>query len=315
MARERKIPFNNLTSADELFLSQEERDDIKREKVFDVELDTLDPFPNHPFQVKEDTLMQETLESVSRVGILAPAIVREKDDGRYEIVSGHRRKHAAELLGLKTLPVIIRNLSDDEAVIHMTDTNLQREEILPSEKAFAYKMKLDALKRQGQRSDLTSSQVGTKLQGKRSLDIIGEAAGDSRNTVHRYIRLTELIPEILSKVDEGKIAISPAVELSYLTKEEQASLFDAMECESCTPSHAQAIKLKKFSQDGKLTPEVISSIMMEEKGNQVESFKIPKDSISRFFKPGTSKEKIEARIVKALDFLERAEKKREGMER
>lgn len=315
MARERKIPFDKLTSVDELFLSQEDRDDIKREKVFDVELDALDPFPNHPFQVKEDALMQETLESVSRVGILAPAIVREKQDGRYEIVSGHRRKHAAELLGLKTLPVIIRNLSDDEAVIHMTDTNLQREEILPSEKAFAYKMKLDALKRQGQRTDLTSSQVGMKLQGKQSLDIIGEAAGDSRNTVHRYIRLTELIPEMLERVDEGKIAISPAVELSYLTKEEQTELFDAMERESCTPSHAQTIKLKKFSQDGKLTPEVISSIMMEEKPNQVENFKIPKDKISRFFKPGTSKETMEARIIKGLELLERAEKKREGMER
>lgn len=315
MARERKIPFDKLTSVDELFLSQEDRDDIKREKVFDVELDALDPFPNHPFQVKEDALMQETLESVSRVGILAPAIVREKQDGRYEIVSGHRRKHAAELLGLKTLPVIIRNLTNDEAVIHMTDTNLQREEILPSEKAFAYKMKLDALKRQGQRTDLTSSQLGMKLQGKQSLDIIGEAAGDSRNTVHRYIRLTELIPEMLERVDEGKIAISPAVELSYLTKDEQTELYDAMERESCTPSHAQTIKLKKFSQDGKLTPEVISSIMMEEKPNQVESFKIPKDKISRFFKPGTSKETMEARIIKGLELLERAEKKREGMER
>ena len=313
MAKGKEIPFN-LPSVDELFTSQAERDDAKREKVLEVPLNQIDAFPDHPFQVREDEDMVHMVESIEKFGVLTPATVRAKEDGRYELISGHRRKHAAELAGFATLPVIVRNLTRDEAVIAMVDSNMQREHILPSEKAFSYKMKLEAVSRQGKRTDLTSSPMGTKLQGKRSLQVIGEEAGDSRNTVHRYIRLTELIPEILELVDAGAIGLRPAVELSYLPKPEQATLFDAIECEACTPSHAQAIKMRRFSEDGKLSSDVIASIMCEEKPNQAEQFKMPKDKISKFFKPGTSKENMEARIIKGLELLERQERNR-GMER
>lgn len=312
MAKDAKIPIN-LTPVDELFTTQAERDDQKREKVLEVPIAGIDPFPDHPFQVKDDDSMASMAKSVQQFGVLTPVMLRRSEDGRYELVSGHRRKRAAELAGLSVLPAIVRDMTRDEAVILMVDSNLQREDILPSEKAFSYKMKLDALKRQGQRTDLTSRPVGTKLPIRADAQI-AERSDDSARQIQRYIRLTELIPEIIELVDAGALGLRPAVELSYLPKPEQATLFDAMESEACTPSHAQANKIRKFSEDGKLTPEVISSIMCEEKPNQVEQFKIPKDKLSKFFKPGTSKENMEARIVRGLELLERQEKKR-GLER
>lgn len=244
-------------------------------------------------------------------GVLAPALVRPKADGGYEMVAGHRRKCAATLAGITEMPCIVRNLTDDEATIIMVDSNLQRETILPSEKAFAYKMKLEAMKRQGQRSDLTSSPLVSKS---RSNEELGQKNGDSREQVRRFIRLTELIPSVLDMVDSGKIAFRPAVELSYLSKEQQQSLYDTMECEDCTPSLAQAIKMKEFSRDGKLTEEVILSIMQEEKPNQREQFKMPKERISKYFAPGTPAQKIEDTIIKALELYRRRERQRD-MER
>lgn len=313
MAKGKEIPFN-LPSVDELFTSQAERDDAKLEKVLEVPLDQIDAFPDHPFQVRDDEDMVHMVESIEKFGVLTPATVRVKEDGRYELISGHRRKHAAELAGFATLPVIVRNLSRDEAVIAMVDSNMQREHILPSEKAFSYKMKVDALKRQGQRTDLTCAPTAHKFAGMKSRDIVAEEAGESKDQIRRYIRLTELIPEILGLVDAGAIGLRPAVEISYLPKPEQVTLFDSIECEACTPSHAQAIKMRRFSEDGKLSSDVIASIMCEEKPNQAEQFKMPKDKISKFFKPGTSKENMEARIIKGLELLERQERSR-GMER
>ena len=231
----------NLPSADDLFTTQEERDHKNQEYVKNISLFDITDFPNHPFKVRMDAKMVETIESVREHGVLLPALVREKPTGGYEMISGHRRKMASELAGFENMPCIVRNLNDDEAVIVMVDSNLQREEILPSEKAFAYKMKLEAMKRQGKRTDLTSEPVARKLKGKESAEILGEQVGESKDTIRRYIRLTELIPEILEMVDEKKIAMRPAVELSYLPKEEQEILYDTMESEACTPSHAQAI--------------------------------------------------------------------------
>ena len=246
--------------------------------------------------------------------MLAPALVRPKADGGYEMVAGHRRKCAATLAGITEMPCIVRNLTDDEATIIMVDSNLQRETILPSEKAFAYKMKLEAMKRQGQRSDLTSTPLEPKLKGSRSNEELAASSPDSRSQIQRYIRLTELIPPVLDMVDSGKIAFRPAVELSYLSKEQQQSLYDTMECEDCTPSLAQAIKMKEFSRDGKLTEEVILSIMQEEKPNQREQFKMPKERISKYFAPGTPAQKIEDTIIKALELYRRRERQRD-MER
>ena len=307
MAKELKL---NLPSADDLFSTQEERDDAQCEKVLDIPLSEIDSFPDHPFQVRMDESMQAMADSVKAFGIQTPAVVRQKEDGRYELVSGHRRKMACELAGLETMPCIVRKMSRDEAIIAMVDSNLQREVILPSEKAKSYQMKLDAMKRQGQRSDLTSDPVGRKLQGRESVEIIGESAGDSRNQVRRYIRLNDLIPEVLQMVDNGKISMRPAVELSYLPKEEQQTLLDAMESEDCTPSHVQAMKIRKFSQEGRLGEDVIVSIMQEEKPNQVEQFKMPKNRISKYFAPGTPAQKIEDTIVKALELYRQRERQR-----
>jgi len=254
------------------------------------------------------------VDSVKRYGVLVPALVRPKADGGYEMVAGHRRKCAATLAGITEMPCIVRNLTDDEATIIMVDSNLQRETILPSEKAFAYKMKLEAMKRQGQRSDLTSAPLEPKLKGSRSNEELAASSPDSRSQIQRFIRLTELIPSVLDMVDSGKIAFRPAVELSYLSKEQQQSLYDTMECEDCTPSLAQAIKLKEFSRDGKLTEEVILSIMQEEKPNQREQFKMPKERISKYFAPGTPAQKIEDTIIKALELYRRRERQRD-MER
>lgn len=302
-----------LTSVDNLFTTQEERDNIQRSYVIDLPPSAISDFPDHPFKIRMDASMIDLMESVKEHGVLSPALVRPMPDGSYQMVSGHRRKYATEKAGLPTLPCIVRELSDDEATIIMVDINIQREQVLPSEKAFAYKMKLDAMKRQGQRTDLTSSPVATKLD---SASLVGKTSGDSRDQVFRYIRLTNLIPELLQLVDNTvlnekdtlKMALRPAVELSYLTKDEQTALYRTIDSEDCTPSHAQSIKMRKFSADGRLSPDVILSIMQEEKTNQVEQFKIPKDRIARFFPAGTPAQKIEDTIIKALELYRRRQR-------
>ena len=305
--REIKLP---LPAADDLFSTQEERDEAKREFIADIPLTEISDFPDHPYKVKQDESMLELAASIREKGVVNPALVRPKPEGGYEMVAGHRRKFASELAGKMVMPCIVRNLTDDEATIIMVDSNLQREKVLPSEKAFAYKMKLDAMKRQGQRTDLTSTPVEQKLS-KYSVEILGEVVGESRSQIQRYIRLTELIPPILDMVDEGKIAMRPAVELSYLPKEQQQILFDTMELEDCTPSHAQAIKMRKFAEAGKLNEDVILSIMTEEKPNQVEQFKIPKKRIDKYFSPGTTPKQMEDTIIKALELYRRRERGRE----
>lgn len=303
-----------MTPLDDLFSTDESRAEAQLEKVVTLNPADITDFPNHPFKVKQDEAMAEMVDSVRQYGVLVPALVRPKADGDYEMVAGHRRKCAAMLAGITEMPCIIRNLTDDEATIIMVDSNLQRETILPSEKAFAYKMKLEAMKRQGQRSDLTLAPLEPKLKGSRSNEELAASSPDSRSQIQRYIRLTELIPPVLDMVDGSKIAFRPAVELSYLSKEQQQSLYDTMECEDCTPSLAQAIKMKEFSRDGKLTEEVILSIMQEEKPNQREQFKMPKERISKYFAPGTPAQKIEDTIIKALKLYRRRERQRD-MER
>lgn len=305
-----------LTSVDELFTTQTERDEAKRSYVTDLHASEISDFPNHPFKVRMDESMMELVDSVKERGVLSPVLVRPMPDGSYQMVAGHRRKRAAELAERPMLPCIIRELTDDEATIIMVDSNLQREQVLPSEKAFAYKMKLDAMKRQGERTDLTLSPAATKLD---SAAILGKQSGESRDQVFRFIRLTNLIPEILDMVDNsvlkesGKLqmALRPAVELSYLTEAEQRDLLETMSVEDCTPSHAQAIKMRGFSEQGKLNADVILSIMQEEKPNQVEQFKIPKERIAKFFAPGTPAQKMEDTIVKALEFYRKRQRDRE----
>lgn len=299
-----------LTSLDDLFSTEESRAEAEKERVQEIPIAEIDDFPDHPFHVDIDDAMREMAESVKRFGILSPAVVRQKEDGRYELISGHRRKKACELAGIDKMPVIVRNMDRDEAIIFMVDSNLQRERLLPSEKAFSYKMKLDAMKRQGARMDLTSVPMGQKL-GKTSREILAGASPDSNTQIQRYIRLTELIPDLLQMVDEGKIAFRPAVELSYLTKEEQISLYEAMESEDCTPSLAQAIKIKKFSQEGRLNDDVILSILSEEKPNQREVYRLPKERIDKYFPKGTPSEKVEEIICKALELYRRRERSRE----
>lgn len=300
-----------LTSVDELlFTTQQERDDLLREKVVDIPLSEIDGFPDHPFQVRIDDEMREMVESVREHGVLTPAIARQKDDGRYELVSGHRRKMASERAGLKTLPTIVRNMDRDAAIVIMVNSNLQREHILPSEKAKAYRMKLEAMKRQGARTDLTCAPMEHKLSLK-SRDIVAEEAGESKDQIRRYIRLTELIPEILQMVDESKMAFRPAVEVSYLSEKEQQQLLETMEMELATPSLAQAIKLKQFSQEGRLNSDVTLSIMQEQKSNQVDKIKIPRDRIARYFDEGTPVAKIEDTIVKALELYRKRERSRD----
>ena len=313
----------NLPSLDDLFSTQAEREDAKLEKVVLLPPEEISEFPNHPFQVRMDEAMKEMVQSVRENGVLVPALVRPKEGGGYEMVSGHRRKRAAELAGLREIPCIIRNLTDDQAVVIMVDSNLQREQILPSEKAFAYKMKLEAMKRQGYRSDLTSDPLGQKLRNKYSVEQIAEITSDSKSQIQRYIRLTNLIPELLSLVDNSaqketgkpQMALRPAVELSYLRKEEQLDLFDLIEEMDVTPSHAQALKLRRLSegkgQGERLPRDAIVSIMQEEKPNQVEQFKIPKERISKFFPAGTPAKKMEETIVKALELYHRRLRDRE----
>lgn len=298
-----------LTSLDSLFTTQEQRDAAKRDVVLDLPLDQIGDFPNHPFKVRQDEAMLEMAESVRQYGVLVPGLVRQLEDGSYQMVSGHRRKLASELAGRDTIPCIVRDLTDDEAVIIMVDSNLQRERVLPSEKAFAYKMKLDAMRRQaGRPSKENGVPMGHHFQQGKSREILADNSPDSNTQIQRYIRLTNLIPEILDMVDDGRIAFRPAVELSYLTEQEQSALYDTMGREDCTPSLAQAIKMKAFSRDGKLTDAVILSIMEEEKPNQKEQFRIPKERISKYFKPGTPARTMEDTIIKALDYYRKRQR-------
>ena len=290
-----------LASVDDLFSTEESRADENREKIVEIPLTELFPFKDHPFKVIDNEAMFDTAESVKQYGVLVPAIARPRDEGGYELVAGHRRKRACELAKLETMPVIVRNLDDDAAIIIMVDSNLQRENILPSERAFAFKLKLEAIKRQGARSDLTCTQVGHKLDGKKSVEIVAEQAGSSRNQVQRYIRLTELIPEILSMVDEKKIAFNPAVELSYLKKEEQTDLLEAMDMEQATPSLSQAQRLKKFSNEGKLTLEVMSAIMSEEKKGDLDKVTLTGDKIKKYFPKSYTPKQMEETIMKLLE--------------
>ena len=313
MAKSNGLNFN-LPSVDDLFSTEEERAEARLEKVVNLSPSEISDFPNHPFKVRMDAAMQEMTESVKQYGVLVPALVRLKPEGGYEMVAGHRRKTAADLAGLAEIPCIVRQLTDDEATIIMVDSNLQREQILPSEKAFAYKMKLDAMKRQaGRPRKDNSAPVGPNLIGTRSNLELAAESPDSKTQIQRYIRLTHLIPEILELADNSvlkdpdmlQIALRPAVELSYLRKEEQADLFAIMDEMDCTPSHAQAIKMRRMSEaktgDERLSKDAMAVIMEEEKGNQKEQFKIPKEKISRFFAPGTPTQKIEDTIVKALE--------------
>lgn len=302
-----------LTSLDDLFSTEESRAEADKERIQDIPIAKIDDFPDHPFHVDIDDAMREMAESVKRFGVLSPAVARQKEDGRYELISGHRRKKACELAGIDKMPVIVRNMDRDEAIIFMVDSNLQRERLLPSEKAFSYKMRLEAMKRKAGRPTLNNySPVGNNLQEKPSSQELADIAGESKNQIFRYIRLTELIPDLLQMVDEGKIAFRPAVELSYLTKEEQASLHEAMESEDCTPSLAQAIKIKKFSQESRLNDDVILSILSEEKPNQREVYRLPKERIDKYFPKGTPSEKVEEIICKALELYRRRERSRES---
>ena len=303
----------NLTSYDEIFQTEENRIEATQEKVIDIPLAELHPFKNHPFKVTDDESMLETAESITKHGVLVPVIARPREEGGYELISGHRRKRASELAGKETLPCIVRNLDDDAATIIMVDSNIQRENILPSERAFAYKLKLEAMKHQGQRNDLTSSQVGTKLAGKRADQILAKQAGDSRNQVQRFIRLTELVPELLDMVDTKKIAFNPAVELSYLMPHEQVQLMEAMDMEQATPSLSQAQRLKKYSQDGKLTFDVMTAIMSEEKKGEPEKVTLTGEKLKKYFPKSYTPQQMEETIIKLLEGWSR--KRQQSQER
>ena len=293
----RKSDFT-LPTLDDLFTTQAERDDAKLERVKNIPLDELHPFKNHPFKVQNNEEMDRRSESIRKVGTITPALARPLPDGGYELISGHRRLAACQVLGIETMPVIVREMSDDEAVIAMVDANLQRETILPSEKAFAYKMKLDAIKHQG----VTSRQLGEKLL---SITQVSKDSDDSERQIQRYIRLTCLIPELLSMVDDKKIAFNPAVEISYLDRDEQLTLLDAINMNDCTPSHAQSIRLKKMSQDGLLTADAIYAILSEEKPNQKEQIKLPRDELRKYFPQNYSDKQIKRDILKGLELLKR----------
>ena len=295
-----------LKSVDDLFATEESRADAQREKVQEIPLGELHPFRNHPFKVKDDAAMQDTVDSVREYGVLVPAIARPDPDGGYELIAGHRRHHASELAGKETMPVIIRDLDDDAAVLVMVDSNIQREELLPSERAFAYKMKLEALKHQGARMDLTSCQVGTKLRADEKL---AESVNESARTVQRFIRLTELISELLDMVDERKLAFNPAVEVSYLKRDEQRMLLEAMDAEQTTPSLSQAQRLKKFSQEGRLTEEAMSAIMSEEKKSDMDKVTLRSDTLRRYFPKSYTPKQMEQTIIKLLDVWQKQRQK------
>lgn len=294
-----------LKSVDDIFQTEENRADAQRERVQEIPLDQLKPFKNHPFKVRDDQRMLDTVDSIREYGVLVPAIARPDPEGGYELISGHRRKRGCEMAGLQTMPVIIRNLDDDAAVLVMVDSNIQREELLPSERAFAYKMKLEALKHQGARSDLTSMQVAQKL----SVQKVGEDAGVSKDQVRRFIRLTELISELLDMVDERKLAFNPAVEVSYLKRDEQQMLLEAMDAEQTTPSLSQAQRLKKFSQEGRLTEEAMSAIMSEEKKSDMDKVTLRSDTLRKYFPKSYTPKQMEQTIIKLLDVWQKQRQK------
>ena len=302
----------NLPTVDDLFSTEESRAEEKLQKVQDLSLSEIDTFPDHPFQVKEDEAMLEMVDSIKRFGVLTPAVARQKEDGRYELISGHRRKRACELAGLETLPTVVRQMSRDEAIIFMVDSNLQREKILPSEKAFSLKMRLEAMKRQAGRPGKDNS--GPVVQNF-TRDEIGAASGESGRQISRYIRLTELVPKVLQMVDEGNIAFRPAVEISYLPKEEQQALLETMECEDCTPSLAQAIKMKQFSQNGKLNDEVILSILSEEKPNQKEKITFKAERLRQYIPKNLPPQQTEDYVIKALEHYQRFRERQKAQER
>lgn len=295
-----------LKSVDDIFQTEENRADAQRERVQEIPLDQLKPFKNHPFKVRDDQRMLDTVDSIREYGVLVPAIARPDPNGGYELISGHRRKRGCEMAGLQTMPVIIRDLDDDAAVLVMVDSNIQREELLPSERAFAYKMKLEALKHQGARSDLTSRQVVGKLE---MADVVGQNAGESGRQVQRYIRLTELISELLDMVDERKLAFNPAVEVSYLKRDEQRMLLEAMDAEQTTPSLSQAQRLKKFSQEGRLTEEAMSAIMSEEKKSDMDKVTLRSDTLRKYFPKSYTPKQMEQTIIKLLDVWQKQRQK------
>lgn len=297
-----------LKSVDDIFQTEENRADAQCERVQEIPLDQLKPFRNHPFKVRDDQRMLDTVDSIREYGVLVPAIARPDPEGGYELISGHRRKRGCEMAGLQTMPVIIRNLDDDAAVLVMVDSNIQREELLPSERAFAYKMKLEALKHQGARSDLTSSQLGTKL---RADELLAQQAGESRNQVQRFIRLTELISELLDMVDERKLAFNPAVEVSYLKRDGQRMLLEAMDAEQTTPSLSQAQRLKKFSQEGRLTEEAMSAIMSEEKKSDMDKVTLRSDTLRKYFPKSYTPKQMEQTIIRLLDVWKQRQKNQE----
>ena len=297
-----------LKSVDDIFQTEENRADAQRERVQEIPLDQLKPFRNHPFKVRDDQRMLDTVDSIREYGVLVPAIARPDPEGGYELISGHRRKRGCEMAGLQTMPVIIRDLDDDAAVLVMVDSNIQREELLPSERAFAYKMKLEALKHQGARSDLTSRQVVGKLE---MADVVGQNAGESGRQVQRYIRLTELISELLDMVDERKLAFNPAVEVSYLKRDEQWMLLEAMDAEQTTPSLSQAQRLKKFSQEGRLTEEAMSAIMSEEKKSDMDKVTLRSDTLRKYFPKSYTPKQMEQTIIRLLDVWKQRQKNQE----
>ncbi|MFQ7694075.1 MAG: ParB/RepB/Spo0J family partition protein [Christensenellales bacterium] len=295
-----------LKSVDDIFQTEENRADAQRERVQEIPLDQLKTFKNHPFKVRDDQRMLDTVDSIREYGVLVPAIARPDPEGGYELISGHRRKRGCEMAGLQTMPVIIRDLDDDAAVLVMVDSNIQREELLPSERAFAYKMKLEALKHQGARMDLTSCQVGTKLRADEKL---AESVNESARTVQRFIRLTELISELLDMVDERKLTFNPAVEVSYLKRDEQRMLLEAMDAEQTTPSLSQAQRLKKFSQEGRLTEEAMSAIMSEEKKSDMDKVTLRSDTLRRYFPKSYTPKQMEQTIIKLLDVWQKQRQK------
>ena len=314
MARSRETKIE-LTAYDDLFQTDESREEAKISKIRDIPILEIDEFPDHPFKVLMDEDMEQLVESIKRNSVMTPATVRLKEDGRYELISGHRRKKACELAGLETLKCEVKELTRDEAIIVMVESNLQRSVILPSEKAFAYKMRLEAMNRQGQRTDLTSSPLDNKLKGTTSAQQVSKNSGDSQPQIYRFIRLTELVPEILQMVDERQIAFRPAVEISYLTEEQQYTLLEAMEYNDATPSLAQAIKMKKYNQDGKLTSEVIQSIMEEEKPNQKEKPAFRDERITKLIPKTVPRGQETDFVVKALEFYNRHLQRNKAHER
>ena len=299
----------SLKGADDIFSTEESRQEQQREQVQQIPIDELDPFKNHPFKVLDDESMQRTVESVEQYGVLSPLIARPRPEGGYEIISGHRRQHAAQLAGLETLPVIVRNMDDDAAVLLMVDSNLQRENILPSERAFAYKMKLEALKNQGARSDLTCVQIGHKLNGAKARDIVADESGDNARNVQRFIRLTSLIPELLDMVDEKKIAFNPAVELSYLDEAQQRDFLEAMNDTQNAPSLSQAQRLKKLAQEGHFSYDVAFAVMGEEKKDELDKVIIKNDTLRKYFPRSYTPKQMEDTIIKLLEQWQRKQQR------